>query len=173
MSSLILPALATRTAPAISDRDTYPATRGTTFGGANCIISSKETRSAGGADTRTQRWSDLWWYPVTARLHELMHRPANWDGEGAEPVDADVADVAMALLYEYVGGTDYVPDLVPLVDGGLELSWRSETRELSVEVRPDGDNRVWYSHGDDEWEAPLGQEPRRVGHLVYLVASQP
>lgn len=175
MSSLILPALGTRTAPAISDGTTIPAGKGFASGRRDFVISSKDTRSADVVESRPPRWGDLWWEPVAARLRELMKRPANWDGEGALPVDADVAEVAISLLHEHVSGTDYVPDLVPLVDGGIELSWRSETRELSVEVRPDGDGRIWFCDDEsgEEWETALGQEPRRVGHLVYLVAARP
>lgn len=63
---------------------------------------------------------------------------ANWDGEGANPIESETYKIAYRLIEALPHGFP-VPAFSPEPDGNLLLEWyRHPRRLLSVSIRPDG-----------------------------------
>lgn len=71
---------------------------------------------------RSTEWRDI----VTARLAELERLAPGWDSEGALPVGRRHANRALQFLIRLMASGAApvaVPDIIPLVDGGVQLEW--------------------------------------------------
>ena len=93
-----------------------------------------------------------WFHHLLWRLRSLLDLRPDWNGYGERAVHPASAKRVVALLNEisYVGET---PAVVPLSDGGLQLEWHREGRNLEVEVPPSGPAVAWFYTPDeeDEW----------------------
>jgi hypothetical protein len=80
-----------------------------------------------------------WVYPVLARFCRLLDLPANWDSYGARPVHPQAVVHAIAFLGRLMRGEAPVPNIVPTVEGNVQVEWHRNGLDLEIEVRRDGD----------------------------------
>jgi len=88
------------------------------------------------------------WYELCCyRIDLLRQLKSNWDSYGANPVDWDSIDFAKKLVGMLAKGDDIeCPRVAASPEGLVALSWewKSFSRELDVEVQPDGKLRFSY-----------------------------
>jgi hypothetical protein len=79
---------------------------------------------------------------VLKEIGEYENLPADWDAEGALPVSPEAGRLAawlvqMVALSARHQGISWQPPVVgPNADGGINLEWESEGRQLFVMIRP-------------------------------------
>jgi hypothetical protein len=71
---------------------------------------------------------------VDAELDRLGRLPANWDAQGAQPIDSRIIEAAKTLVrllrYEPIG----LPKIVPIRNGNLQFEWNENGRTLELEI---------------------------------------
>ena len=69
---------------------------------------------------------------------ELLALKDGWNSYKAKAIDSATANQAKAVIDQVLGslGGKPVPDLVPLVDGGIEAAWHLKGSSLEIEFRP-------------------------------------
>lgn len=80
------------------------------------------------------------WTEVLARLEKYERLEPDWDSYEAERISSRAISRTKRLLgYLRSFGEEYLPpDMGPVADGGIELSWEKGPRDLYVEVGPTG-----------------------------------
>jgi hypothetical protein len=79
-----------------------------------------------------------WIPPTVARLNTLLDLPENWDLQGAARIDRAVIPTVLRLLTDAASPNMPVPDLVPTVEGGIQVEWHTRGIDLEIEAaRPD------------------------------------
>lgn len=84
-----------------------------------------------------------------AAIAELVKLPKGWDGYKGIPVRPEVAERARRFMEVAVKCTQFVPDVVPLSDGGLQLEWFVGAYEIEVLIASDGVAQVCFECTDD------------------------
>lgn len=119
--------------------------------------SLRENPWRGQASIRVLAKRPLWLESTVERLNRLLRLPANWDREGAPPVNPAAALAALQLLGA-TGRPDTPPSsVVPTQEGGVQLEWHLREIDLEVEVAPSGRLHGYFtdSAAASEWEADL------------------
>ncbi|REJ95230.1 MAG: hypothetical protein DWQ34_06795 [Planctomycetota bacterium] len=102
------------------------------------------------------------------RLGKLNH---NWDSYGANPVVAESIEVAKLLvrMFAQVTGID-CPRIAASPAGNVALSWewREHSRELDLEILPDGSLRYSYLDERQPSQDCEGEttDPNLIAHLL-------
>lgn len=91
---------------------------------------------------------------------------ANWDGQGAAPIEeAAIARIARLLRHLVEAGLP-VPDLVPLTSGGVRAEWEDEMLDVSIDVHSFAPVTAyaWRTDGqtEEEFEGKLTDLPSTV-----------
>lgn len=111
------------------------------------------------------------WVPdVLQQLDRLLDLGVNWSGTPSAPIEPRLAvgavnDVLAAVLPNYDAP---VPQLVPCVDGGLQLEWHRGGWDIEVSLSPLGQVWVDASSADLEWD---GDFASRREDLRLVLAS--
>jgi len=83
---------------------------------------------------------------VKSRIQQLERLPNAWDSYSARPIDARVIAAAKSLLIQI---SDLAPQLIsdvfiaPCSDGGVQLEWELNSKELIIRITPDGQQRLF------------------------------
>ena len=78
---------------------------------------------------------------VKDRIQQLERLPSAWDSYSARPIDARAIAATKSLLIQI---SDLAPELVssvfiaPCSDGGIQLEWELNSKELIIKITPDG-----------------------------------
>jgi hypothetical protein len=103
-------------------------------------------RSRQDQESNRRQWSGVkslqspsWLKEIYDRISALKTLEENWDSYGGLPV-ADGAISKIRVLLSKVDIEDMpTPHVAPLPDGGIGLHWRVGTRDLEIEVEPNGE----------------------------------
>lgn len=89
------------------------------------------------------------------RIEKLKALQPNWDSYGSPPVQPAAAQAAVQVLY--AAQADYCPPprIVPVPGGGLQIEWARGSRELEIEMLPDGSIEFLRVEGSQTFEEPL------------------
>ena len=113
--------------------------------------------------------SPQWPAEVQAAITNFVYLDTGWDGYEGLPVQPNVAEYARRFLAVISGCTQFVPDVVPLSDGGLQLEWFVGAYEIEVLIAPDDKARVYFECTSDgrTKEIPLGDslDTHEIGPL--------
>ena len=105
---------------------------------------------------------------VTARetLRSYAALPPGWNSYGARPITAAAIDEATGIL-DYLEALEIAPPMPgPTNTGGVSLRWERGSRELCIEIPPEGRPRTFFrDDGEHAEEKPL----ETVEWLPYLV----
>lgn len=93
--------------------------------------------------------------PWPQALAELATLPDNWDGYGSPGLQAAAVKAAFQLLAAVEKEGLPAPHLCPVTGGGVGLAWQVGSRELEVEILPDGTMGYLTVEGEDMHEGPL------------------
>lgn len=94
---------------------------------------------------------------VKSRIQQLERLPNAWDSYSARPIDARAIAAAKSLLVRI--SSDLAPKLIsdvfiaPCSDGGIQLEWELNSKELIIKITPDGQQRFFLfvsSSGTEE-----------------------
>lgn len=95
--------------------------------------------------------SPAWLKEIYDRISALKTLEENWDSYGGLPV-AEMAIKGLRVLLSNLDIEDMpTPHVAPLPDGGIGLHWRVGSRDLEIEVEPNGE--VHYL------QTNIGEEP--------------
>jgi hypothetical protein len=107
------------------------------------LLGLKRSRQDRASNRR--QWSEVkslqspaWLREIYDRISDLKKLEHNWDSYGALPV-ADGAISSIRVLLSNLDIDDMpTPHVAPLPDGGVGLHWRVGSRDLEIEVEPNG-----------------------------------
>ena len=104
-----------------------------------------------------------------AVLNRLLALPERWDGFRARPVTETAAKGAMTALFEVAHDGSLSPQVVPLVDGGVQLEWHAGGYSLEIEIDALGTRH--YFAVNDRGDIVLNADPAEseVENLPGLV----
>jgi hypothetical protein len=84
---------------------------------------------------------EKWVLPALQAVVQLAHLQPNWDGYGSPPLSLLAIRAARRLVKTLKRLPMPVPQVFPVTGGGVDFSWQSDSRELEVEILPDGSAR--------------------------------
>jgi hypothetical protein len=90
-----------------------------------------------------------------ARLQELVRLPVGWDGYDAGPVLLDNVVFALSLLDSLLGPNGIPPQIVPSVDGDLQLEWHSPAVDIELHIIAPNNVQAWIVDGETGEETEL------------------
>lgn len=99
-----------------------------------------------------------WNGDVLERIDELVKLPTNWNGYGAEGVSFQTANFAMSMLASACPQSAPKPQIVPGVDGDLQVEWHSLEYDIELHVRAPFDVGATRISGDEVEEVELRNE---------------
>ena len=111
--------------------------------------------------------SPVWFEPTVAAAMFVRRLPENWDHRGARRVSVEVIRRAVSLLATTATYYTPAPDLVPTVNGGLQLEWHRSRMDIELEIRPDLSAELYWRDRLSELE---GEEPVWHARPVRLEA---
>lgn len=115
-----------------------------------------------------------WVMPVLERLSALVDLPPNWNGSASAPVEPRLAEVAVNEVLALVMPDDAapLPQIVPCVDGGLQLEWHRAGWDVEVQLTPLGE--IWVDasevDGDLEWEGDFSARREDLKLVLKSIA---
>jgi hypothetical protein len=110
-----------------------------------------------------------WLAQTRARLGDLAFLSENWDGRGSAAVRGDALKFALAVLEQVMPPTSPAPSTIPLGNGGVQLTWSTDSVEIDVEViRPNEIIICTYDKSgarEDKWSATT--DLGRLGEALW------
>lgn len=91
------------------------------------------------------------------RFDSLLKLDYDWDSYGAEPLDKVTVNRAKAVVNHLIDKGCFIPNIVPTVDGGIELDWYNPDWEFSIEFAPKDFEYVYFRDDLYEWEGPVDE----------------
>jgi hypothetical protein len=85
--------------------------------------------------------AEEWVLPTSQAVVQLAHLPPNWDGYGSPPLSLLALGAAHRLVKALKRLRMPIPQVFLVTGGGIDFSWQSDSRELDVEILPDGSAR--------------------------------
>lgn len=114
--------------------------------------------------------SDLpkWIQISLKRLTMVASLPNQWAGPLSRSIDHQSISRAFRIIAEVVPDVArYVPQIVPTVDGGLQLEWHQDGFDLEIEIAPTGESYVDYSNAAGmKWEGEYIDLTREVARVL-------
>ncbi len=101
------------------------------------------------------QWSEIvtvssaWQIQALPGVLALANLPPDWDSYGSPPPSPQAITASINLL-EMIDVDDLtVPHIVPVPGGGIQFEWNMNSRELELEVLPNGAVEFLQWHDDD------------------------
>jgi len=113
-----------------------------------------------------------WSRDVRNRLDELCSLPVGWDGYGAPPVSFMTANFALRMMEAIGDQNTPTPQIVPGVNGDLQIEWHLSQGEIELHVRSSNDVIAWRSTEDapvDGEEVPLRTDFKVVANWLTQI----
>ncbi|HLY59996.1 MAG TPA: hypothetical protein VKV95_04450 [Terriglobia bacterium] len=102
-------------------------------------------------------------------ISTLAKLPANWDSYGSPAVQTPAVQRAVEVLAACQALCPTAPRIVPVAGGGLQIEWDVKSRELEIEVLPNGSIEVLMVEGEMMIETPLPAE--RVYPIIPMLLN--
>jgi len=87
----------------------------------------------------------------------LARLKPNWDGYGSPAVQSAALEAAARVLSALDAQSPHAPQICPVAGGGVGIEWHVGTREVELEILPDG---------SVEFLTVVNGEPEEEGRLV-------
>jgi len=99
---------------------------------------------------------------TVASLYSLSSLPAGWNSYQAKPIGPDVIQAAVKLVSNLLKTNTPAPDVVPRVQGGIQLEWHLKNIDIEVYIDSSGAMRFYAedltdSRAPDELQLPAGE----------------
>jgi hypothetical protein len=110
-----------------------------------------------------------WVEPTVSAFVAVQTLPENWDSYRAKKINRDLINQSLSTLELIMGPTSLAPSVVPLGDGGLQLEWHRDQKDLEI-VFPADDLPQFYFKDN---KAGVEQEGAAsdATHLAKLLRS--
>ncbi|MBW9062357.1 hypothetical protein JNB71_03400 [Rhizobium herbae] len=80
--------------------------------------------------------SSLPWHDrFVSRVEKLIRLPRGWNGYGAGPVSFHCANFAMSLISSACPHDVHEPQVVPGINGDLQIEWHSLEYDIEIHIR--------------------------------------
>lgn len=117
-----------------------------------------------------------WARGVIRNVERLVtsHSYADWDAEGASPLDSNLLPASLGVLAEFMTDEAPQPHVVPTQLGGLAFEWHTDNVSLEIEIQPHGQAVVYFrdSVTGEEWDdASWTEVHQRVGRILQHLIS--
>lgn len=110
------------------------------------------------------------WVSISVdRLRYVASLPPNWAGGRCARVDSRLLPVAFRIIAEVVPSRpEYVPQVVPTVQGGLQLEWHLGGFDLEVSIDATGEVFVDYCTADESncWDGRYSDLHLKVARIL-------
>ena len=112
-----------------------------------------------------------WFNAVGRGTADLLTLPSNWDSYGAEPIQLEVVRAALSFLSRHLEHDSHAPWIVPMSDGGIQLEWSHDDKEIEVVIAPEGEiSAFWFDDTtDDERELDISAETDVLKKYIALM----
>jgi hypothetical protein len=120
-------------------------------------------------------YSPAWLMSAKAQLVELSRLQRGWDSYNAEPISTVASKAAMGLLRQLSGPDTPRPDLVPTVDGSVQIEWHTHGIDLEVQILSSTRMRVCIEDARgqlDPLEDELQYDLRTLSEAVQVLSSR-
>ena len=109
-----------------------------------------------------------WVRPTLEALDSKLQLAPNWDSHGALPIDKRRVFNAIRVLFSTMSSDTEAPWVVPTTDGGIQLEWHREDKDLEVEISGGGDASIFFHNArtGEEWEISLAENIPRLRSLL-------
>lgn len=112
-----------------------------------------------------------WLSPVVERLDHLLNLDEDWDSYGSCTIDLSVAERVIKFLDLFLDDDTPRPDIVPTSEGGVQLEWEKDEKELELEFRPNGSYVVLFQDPQNE-EAGEVEKECQDSYSFYIVVGR-
>jgi len=99
--------------------------------------------------------SYAWKSEVTSRIEELIRLEPGWDGYKGQPVSLENGHFALNILESIYADNVPAPQIVPGVNGDLQLEWHTPSVEIELHILAPYEVQVWVI---DSENFPEGRE---------------
>lgn len=82
--------------------------------------------------------ANLWLRSAQRKISELAQLPENWDSYGSRPIQQPAIEQSADVLARISNLDLPNPQIFPVPGGGIQLEFQQESRELEIEILPDG-----------------------------------
>jgi hypothetical protein len=97
---------------------------------------------AGRTNFRAEIDRSIWAISIQDRLEKLVGLPVGWDGYTAGPVSFSTAQFAWSALTKLCSAGSPVPQIVPGVDGDLQVEWHEYAGSVEIHFRAPYDAHI-------------------------------
>lgn len=115
-----------------------------------------------------------WQMQTIDKVIKLSNLPENWDSYEGKPPASNTVFLAIKLIaslpWSYFDDMP-VPAVIPTSEGGLQLEWSSEDRELELEVRPSGQIELFRCQNGEPIEEGQLKDKTHLNSLVSWVLA--
>lgn len=112
-----------------------------------------------------------WIRQADQKISELSQLPENWDGYGSRSIQQAAVEQASALLSKLASFNLPAPQIFPVPGGGIQLEFRQDSRELEIEILPDGS--IEYLTVNEEGQMSEGSVlPNDVYRLAHWLQEK-
>jgi hypothetical protein len=105
---------------------------------------------------------------------DLLRLPEGWNSHSAKPIAVRNARTAIELLAQFLRTNTPPPDVVPRVQGGIQLEWH--TGKIDIEVYVDSPGQVSFFAEDleseDDFEGPLRGHEEVLKSWIHRVSQK-
>lgn len=108
-----------------------------------------------------------WLRRAITKLNEISELGENWDSYRARPVPQRTLEHALEVLLRLSSSSLAQPEIQPMPNGGIALSWYRGERELELKVeRPFLLHALFVDANNpaNDWEGPVGLELEEIIH---------
>lgn len=116
-----------------------------------------------------------WLHLAESKISELSKLPENWDSYGSRAIQQAAIEQASALLVKLANQNLPQPDIFPVPGGGIQLEFQQESRELEIEILPDGLTEYLTVNEDGEMledSIPSGSQDDLYRLALWLQGKQ-
>jgi hypothetical protein len=110
-----------------------------------------------------------WVEPTVSAFVAVQTLPENWDSYGGKKINRDLINQSLSTLELIMGPVSPAPSVVPLRDGGLQLEWHRDQKDLEIMFSADDFPQFYFKDN----RAGVEQEGAAsdAGHLARLLRS--
>lgn len=114
-----------------------------------------------------------WFVASVHRLEGVVELKENWDASGSPAPSASSLLAAIRVFCAVAPELPPQPAVVPVLGGGLQLEWHIGSRELEIEVLPEGDCAYLTVDGGqtDEGLCPADAAERLRGLIRWVMQA--
>lgn len=121
------------------------------------------------------RWEPAAYYApefrkvVNRELDRLASLEANWDAEGAEPIDLQIIQAARQLAEDLPENLVGPPAVVPMAAGNLQFEWNDGPRSLELEMETPATIHYLKWHPEENIEEEGFFDIDDINRVVLLI----